>query len=95
MSYYVYIMTSERYGTLYVGVTNNLIRRTWEHKEGVTPGFTNQYGVKKLVFFETYDDVKTAIQREKNTKHWKRDWKIDLIERSNPDWRDMYSDIAT
>ena len=95
MTYYVYILASEQYGTLYVGMTNDLIRRIHEHKEGVVAGFTQRYNVKILVHFETYDEPRPAIQREKNIKHWKRDWKIDLIEQSNPHWRDLYSDIIT
>ena len=95
MPYYVYILASDRYGTLYVGMTNVLIRRIHEHKEGVVEGFTQRYNVENLVHFEAYEEPRLAIQREKNIKHWKRDWKIDLIERNNPEWRDLYPDIAT
>jgi putative endonuclease len=93
-SYYVYIMASRRNGTLYIGVTNDLARRVFEHKEGVLPGFTKRYGVKLLVHVETTDDIRAAIQREKNLKKWPRAWKIALIERDNPDWRDLYGDLV-
>lgn len=92
--YYVYVLASRRNGTLYVGVTNDLVRRIWEHREGVVEGFSNRYGVKQLVHFEEYPDVRDALQREKNLKHWSRAWKLQLIEGSNPDWRDLYEDIA-
>ena len=95
MPYYVYILSSDRNGTLYVGMTNDLIRRIHEHKEGLVEGFTQRHNVKNLVHFETYDEPRPTIQREKTIKHWKRDWKIDLIERDNPHWRDLYSDIIT
>ena len=94
MSYWVYILASRPGGTLYVGVTNNLIRRVYEHREGLAPGFTKRYGVKKLVYFEQYDEPSLAIQREKNIKHWSREWKIDLIISVNPDWRDLYNEIV-
>jgi putative endonuclease len=94
-TYYVYIMASRRNGTLYIGVTNDLARRAFEHKEGLGRGFTRRYGVKLLVHFEVTDDVRAAIQREKNLKKWPRAWKIALIERNNPDWRDLYADLAT
>ena len=89
MPYFVYIMASERNGTIYTGVTNNLVRRVFEHKQGLLPGFTKDYDVKTLVYYESYDDVRIAIQREKNLKHWKRDWKIALIEGQNPEWHDL------
>ena len=94
MPYYVYILASDRYDTLYVGMTNDLIRRIHGHKEGLVEGFTQRYNVKNLVHFEVCDHATNAIQREKNIKHWKRDWKIELIEQSNPEWRDLYPDIA-
>jgi putative endonuclease len=81
-------------GTLYVGVTNNLIRRVFEHRSGMVPGFTKRYGVKRLVYFEEHATAPLAIQREKNIKHWRREWKIDLIVSVNPDWRDLYDEIA-
>ena len=93
-SYFVYIMASRRNGTLYVGVTNNLVRRAWEHREGHGDGFTSRYGVKLLVWYETHGWVEAAIQREKTIKHWPRRWKTDLIESSNPNWADLFPRIA-
>ena len=93
-AYWVYILASKRNGTLYIGVTNNLSRRVWEHKEDVVEGFTKQYYVKLLVYYERYPDVRHAIQREKNIKKWSRAWKIDLIRSMNPEWRDLYDDLA-
>ena len=95
MTFWVYILASATGGTLYVGVTNNLVRRIYEHREGVTEGFTRKYNVKKLVYFERHDTIVSAIQREKNIKHWPREWKIDLIVRANPDWNDLYDEIAS
>jgi putative endonuclease len=92
--YYVYILTNKPRGTLYVGVTNDLVRRIYQHREGAVPGFTKRYGLKQLVHFEHYDTPKLAIQREKNIKHWSRIWKLDLINASNPQWRDLYNDIT-
>lgn len=94
MSYWVYILASRPRGTLYVGATNDLLRRVTEHREGLVPGFTKDYGVKMLVYFEEYGDVEAAIQREKKLKRWARAWKIDLIRSKNPDWRDLFADIA-
>jgi putative endonuclease len=91
LSYYVYLFASRRYGTLYLGVTNDLMRRVHEHKSHEVPGFTARYGVDRLVWFEAYDDPKGAIAREKQLKKWRRDWKIRLIEGQNPEWRDLYS----
>ena len=91
---YVYIMASEPYGTLYIGVTSNLVKRVWEHREGVVEGFTKQYGVKQLVWFEVHSDILEAIKREKQVKKWNRDWKVNLIQETNPDWRDLYDEIA-
>ncbi len=93
MSYWVYTLASHAGGTLYVGVTNDLVRRIYEHREGLAEGFTRKYGVKRLVYFEPHESILAAIQREKNIKHWSRKWKIDLIVRDNPDWRDLYDDI--
>ena len=93
--YYVYLLASRMNGTLYLGVTNNLVRRVYEHKSKVHPGFTARYDVSRLVWFEAYDDPSTAIAREKDIKKWRRDWKIRLINRDNPDWKDLYSAIAT
>ena len=91
---FVYILASKPNGTLYIGVTRDLVRRVWEHREDVVRGFANRYAVKSLVHFEQYDDPATAIQREKNLKKWKRSWKIDLIERGNPDWCDLWEDVT-
>jgi putative endonuclease len=90
---WVYILTNRANGVLYVGVTNDLIRRVSEHKSGAVPGFTKRYGLKTLVYFEEYDDIETAIQREHNIKHWSRTWKVRLILRDNPQWRDMSQDL--
>jgi putative endonuclease len=92
--FYVYILASKRNGTLYVGVTNNLVRRVWEHKQGLAAGFTKQYGVNLLVYFEAHDNVEGAITREKQIKRWRRAWKLALIERENPNWRDLYAELA-
>jgi putative endonuclease len=93
-AFWVYILVSRPGGTLYVGVTNNLIRRCYEHREGLVPGFTKRYGIKMLVFYEQHSTAEAAIQREKNIKHWPREWKIDLIVGMNPDWRDLYDEIV-
>jgi putative endonuclease len=92
--YYVYLTASGKHGTLYLGVTNNLVRRIHEHKSKVVPGFTSRYGVTRLVWYEVYDDPTNAITREKDIKKWRRDWKIRLIEEDNPDWSDLYSSIT-
>jgi putative endonuclease len=92
--YYVYILASKRNGTLYVGVTNDLVRRVYEHKEGLVEGFTKKYNVKNLVFYEIANNINSAIKREKAIKKWLRRWKIELIEKTNPDWKDLYSEIA-
>jgi putative endonuclease len=94
MSYWVYILASRPGGTLYVGVTNDLVRRTYEHREGLAGGFTKKYDVKQLVYFEQHETIAAAIQREKNIKHWSREWKVDLIASQNPDWRDLYDEIV-
>ncbi|MBI3140759.1 MAG: GIY-YIG nuclease family protein [Rhodocyclales bacterium] len=94
MSYYVYILASGRNGTLYIGVTNDLIRRVWEHKNGAVEGFTKKYDIHHLVYFEQTEDVSSAIQREKQLKKWERKWKLDLIEKTNPYWRDLYEDLV-
>jgi putative endonuclease len=91
----VYILASGRNGTLYVGVTSDLPGRMYEHQEGLLPGFTRRYGVKLLVWYENHSRIEDAIQREKTIKHWVRKWKLELIERSNPEWRDLYSDMLT
>ena len=91
--YYVYIMASKRDGVLYVGVTNDLYRRVLEHKNNVVKGFTQRYFVHRLVYFEQTEDIYSAIAREKQLKNWKRDWKIKLIKRYNPEWKDLYNDL--
>jgi putative endonuclease len=93
-SSYVYILASEPYGVLYIGVTSHLIKRVWEHREGVVDGFSKQYGVKQLVWFEVHSEIVEAIKREKQIKKWNRDWKVNLIQENNPDWRDLYDEIA-
>jgi putative endonuclease len=92
--YYVYILASRIGGTLYIGVTSDLIRRMAEHKLKLIDSFTKEYGVVKLVYFEQFDDPENAIKREKRLKKWKRDWKIALIEKDNPNWNDLYAEIA-
>jgi putative endonuclease len=92
--FYVYLLASRKHGTLYLGITNDLVRRVFEHKQKLLPGFSSRYGVHRLVWFEAYDDPTTAIAREKELKKWRRDWKIALIERDNPDWLDLYNGVA-
>jgi putative endonuclease len=92
-TYYVYILASGKNGTLYIGVTNDLRRRVWEHREGLVLGFTKKYGVKMLVYFEEFGDVGFAIDRETRLKKWKRRWKIELIEKTNPEWHDLYEAV--
>ena len=91
---YVYILTNRPNGILYVGVTNDLIRRIFEHRSGFVDGFTKQHGLKRLVYFEKFDDIRDAIQREHNIKHWPRAWKIRMIVAGNPDWDDLYPAIT-
>jgi len=91
---YVYILASKRNGTLYIGVTTALVERVWEHKADLIKGFTQKYHVHDLVYFEPQNNIVEAIQREKRLKTWKRSWKIELIEKSNPEWRDLYEDIC-
>ena len=90
----VYILASERNGTRYIGVTSDLIKRVWEHREGVADGFTKKYSVHKLVYFEQFDDMENAIIREKRLKKWRRAWKLNLIEQSNPHWNDLWQQIV-
>ncbi len=92
--YYIYILASQRNGTLYVGVTSNLIRRIFEHKNKLVAGFTSKYGVDRLVYFEEFGNIGQAIQREKRLKEWPRRWKLNLIEQDNPQWLDLYDDIT-
>jgi len=91
---WVYIMSNRPGGTLYIGVTSNLPRRAWEHREGRVRGFTWRYNLKRLVYFKHHDEIHSAIQREKNIKHWPRVWKTRLITQSNPTWRDLYEEIV-
>ena len=91
--FYVYILASKRIGTLYVGVTNDLVRRIYEHKSGLVEGFTKKYGVHQLVYYEEFDSISDALEREKKIKKWKRSWKVELIERDNPEWNDLYEEI--
>lgn len=90
--FYVYILANKKSGTLYIGLTNDLERRMFEHKNGVVSGFTKRYGLKRLIYFEQFQYVNDAIKREKQLKNWNRQWKIDLIEKENPDWKDLSHD---
>jgi putative endonuclease len=92
---YVYILSNKRNGTLYVGVTSDLIKRIHEHKTGIIKGFTEKYGVKNLVYYESDISIKSAILREKQLKKWNRAWKLKLIEKNNPEWKDLYPEIIT
>jgi putative endonuclease len=91
---YVYILASRRNGTLYVGVTSDLVKRVYEHKQNIIDGFTKKYGVHTLVYYEIHEDVREAIAREKRIKKWNRTWKLRLIEEINPEWRDLYNELA-
>lgn len=92
-TYYVYILASKRNGTLYIGVTNNLIRRIYEHKNDMTEGFTKRYRIHRLIYYEELNNVNDAITREKRMKKWKRSWKIELIKSVNYEWRDLYGEL--
>ena len=92
--FYVYLLASRKDGTLYIGVTRDLVRRTYQHKEKLVPGFTSRYDIRRLVWFEVYDDPTNAIEREKELKKWRRAWKIALIETDNPEWNDLYPEIT-
>jgi putative endonuclease len=94
MAYWVYIMASKPFGTLYVGMTSELIARAYQHREGLVDGFTKQNNVKTLVYYEEHATALAAIQREKNIKHWPRAWKVDLVRKMNPEWRDLYDEIT-
>ena len=94
-NYCVYILASTRNGTLYIGVTSDLARRVWEHREGLVQGFTKKYGVKTLVYFEVFDDIHAAIARETRLKKYKREWKINLIQKDNIYWLDLYETLNT
>ncbi|MFC1809131.1 GIY-YIG nuclease family protein [Candidatus Omnitrophota bacterium] len=93
-NYYVYILASKKDGVLYIGVTSDLVKRVYEHKNGFISSFTKKYHVKKLVYFESTQDIESAIIREKQMKRWKRTWKVELIEKDNPKWKDLYEDIC-
>jgi|SRR5580698_1949752 putative endonuclease len=93
-NYYVYILASKRNGTLYIGVTNDLQRRVWEHRESLVPGFTKKYGVKRLVYYEIFDDIHAAIARENGLKKYKREWKMNLIQAQNIEWNDLFETIG-
>ncbi|OGX06662.1 MAG: GIY-YIG nuclease [Omnitrophica bacterium RIFCSPLOWO2_12_FULL_50_11] len=90
----VYLMASRRNGTLYTGVTSNLAKRVWEHKNNVVEGFTKRYGVHRLVWYEPHPNMESAIRREKRVKEWKRRWKLELIESLNPDWQDLFEELV-
>jgi putative endonuclease len=92
--FYVYLLASRRDGVIYIGMTNNLVRRVWEHKTNAVDGFTKKYNVHRLVWYEVADTARAAITREKQLKKWNRAWKIQLIEKTNPEWRDLYDEIA-
>ena len=93
-NYYVYILASKRNGTLYTGITSNLVKRVWEHKEKVIEGFTKKYNVDKLVYIEQFRDPENAIKREKRLKKYPRKWKLNLIEKDNPEWNDLYDGLS-
>ena len=94
MAAYVYIMANRRYGAIYVGVTSDPVRRAWEHREGILPGFTSKYRLHELVYCEMHESITDAIQREHNMKHWPRRWKTALVDGMNPDWDDLYPTIT-
>ena len=92
--YFVYMLAGRKNGTLYIGVTNNLLKRVHQHKTNLVKGFTEKYSVHRLVYFEQYRDIRAAIDREKRMKRWKRQWKINLIEKNNPQWKDLFDELA-
>jgi putative endonuclease len=94
MSFFVYILAGKRNGTLYVGMTDDLVKRVWQHRNGIIPGFTKQYGIKLLVWYETYDSRESAFARERQIKKWNRAWKLELIEKENPTWRDLGDEVS-
>jgi len=91
--YYIYILASKRNGVLYIGVTSNLVKRIYEHKNNTIEGFSKKYHIHKLVYYETTNDIGSAIRREKQLKKWNRKWKLELIEKNNPEWRDLYFEM--
>ena len=94
MTYYVYILASQYNGTLYIGVTSDLIKRVWQHKEKFIKGFTSSYSVDRLVYYEIFNDIHSALHREKCLKEWRRKWKLNLINKFNPKWKDLYYELA-
>ena len=94
VAFFVYILASRPNGTLYVGMTDDLLKRTWQHRNEITPGFTLRYGVKALVWYESHESRESAFRRERQLKKWDRAWKLALIERDNPQWRDLWTEIA-
>ncbi len=90
---YIYIITNRKNGTLYIGVTSNLVKRVYEHKSKITDGFSKKYNLTKLVYYEVFDNIENAIKREKQLKNWKREWKVELIEKVNREWNDLYNEI--
>ena len=94
MSFWVYILASRRNGTLYIGMTDDLVRRAWEHRTGTIPGFTREYGIKMLVWFEQHETRESALQRERQLKKWNRAWKLQLIEQLNPSWKDLADELT-
>ncbi|MBT5456384.1 MAG: GIY-YIG nuclease family protein [Rhodospirillaceae bacterium] len=95
MPYHVYIMSNRPNGTIYIGVTSDLIRRVYQHRTNAVPGFTSRYSLKRLIYFEEHTTIAYAIQREKTLKHWVRAWKVELIENQNPQWNDLFDEIAS
>ncbi len=95
MAYYVYVLASRKDGAIYIGMTNDIVRRVYEHRTKAVPGFASKYNITRLVWFEIYEDPISAISREKELKKWKRAWKIQLIEAKNPQWNDLYESICT
>ncbi|MDD2565728.1 MAG: GIY-YIG nuclease family protein [Candidatus Gracilibacteria bacterium] len=91
--YYTYILASSKNGTLYIGVTSDLLKRVYEHKNGIYKGFSSKYGICNLVHFEVFSDIRDAIEREKRLKKWNRNWKLELIESNNPEWKDLYDEL--
>lgn len=92
--YYVYILANKKDGFMYVGITSDLAQRTWQHKNAIADGHTKKYSIKRLVYFEIFDDPESAITREKQLKKWRRQWKIELIEKNNPQWNELYKEIT-